>query len=220
MAIRILLADDHILLRDGVRMLLESQGDLQVVAEAGNGIEALSKARETRPDVAILDIGMPEMNGLETTKLILQAVPATRVMILSRHEKEAFAHQALRAGAHGFVVKGSPGAELLMGLRAIAAGQFYLSPQIQAGVIGTYLDNHENPDAKGLEQLSEREEQVFRLIIEGHTAAQISDLLCISSKTVDKHRASVSRKLGTDTAIKMVQYAIRQGILDPSTWED
>lgn len=220
--IKIALADDHALMREGLVLLLQSQTDMEVVGQASDGVEALEVARSCRPDVMLLDIGMPRMNGLETLELIRQAVPETKMVILSRYEKEAYVHQALKAGALGYVVKGAPSADMLEAVRAAAVGKFYLSSQVQASVIESYVDDRRSKArfGKQIEHLSEREKQVFHLIVQGNSSHQIADILCISSKTVDKHRANVGRKIGTDNPVQMVQYALRTGLLDADFWEE
>jgi len=214
--IRVALADDHALIREGLILLLQSQTDMEVVGQASDGVEALELARSLKPEVLLLDISMPRMNGLETLELIRQAVPATAVVVLSRFEKEAYVHQALKVGALGYVVKGAPSSDMLAAVRAAAKGQFYLSSQVQASVIGSYVEGSRNAAENGehLEILSEREQQVFHLIVKGNSSHQIADILCISSKTVDKHRANIGRKIGTDNPVQMVQYALRTGLLD------
>ncbi len=220
--IRIALADDHALMREGMVLLLQSQADMEVVGQASDGVEALETARKCKPDVMLMDIGMPRMNGLEALELIRQSVPDTGVVILSRYEKEAYVHQALKAGALGYVVKGAPSADMLEAVRAAAAGKYYLSSQVQASVIGSYVEDRRSGARHGeqIESLSDREKQVFHLIVQGNTSHQIADVLCISSKTVDKHRANIGRKIGTDNPVQMVQYALRTGLLDSDFWEE
>lgn len=222
MPIKILITDDHTLLREGISLLLKDQLDMEVVGEAGDGIEAVEMARVTQPDVVLLDIAMPRMNGLDSIELIKHACPETHIIILSRYEKEAYVHQALNAGALGYVVKGAPSSALLEAIRDVAEGKFFLSSEVHGSVISSYLNSSRPEQCKNddYSQLSDREKQVFNLLIQGHSSSQIGDMLCISSKTVDKHRANLSKKIGIDSPVKMVQYAIRNGIIDPSFWED
>ncbi len=221
MTIRIVLADDHTLLREGLNLLLQSQPDMDVVGEANDGVEALQQVRSTRPDVLLLDVSMPRNSGMETIELVLQNVPETRIIMLSRYEKEAYVHQALNAGALGYVVKGAPSTELLEAIRTVARGDYYLSSGVQNSVITKYLESSRAHPGKNdaFSQLSDREKQVFHLLVQGNSSSQIGDILCISSKTVDKHRANLSKKIGIDNPVKMVQYAIRNGIIDPSFWQ-
>ncbi|PLY03073.1 MAG: DNA-binding response regulator [Desulfuromonas sp.] len=221
--IRVALADDHNILREGLSMLLRKQDYIEVVAEASDGNEALSIVRQHRPDVLLMDIAMPEINGLKAIGMVHAIAPETKVVILSSYEKDAYVHQALDAGAIGYVIKGASSVELLEAIRNAAKGKFFLSSQVQADVIHSYVKNHKKDQPKprdSYNQLSDREKQVFSLLIEGNTGTKIAEILCISSKTVDKHRASISRKIGIDNPVKMVQYAIRHGLIDPSIWED
>jgi two-component system response regulator NreC len=220
--IRVVVADDHGILLEGLRLLLDSTQDVEVVAHAGSGFEALEKIREHRPDVILLDIAMPEINGLELISIIKSIAPDTRVVILSRYEKEAYVHQALSAGASGYVVKGAPSSELIDAIRHARSGKYFLSSQIQTNVIRSFLDNTEGQPKNdtNISALSEREAQIFKLLIEGNTSRQIANILCISSKTVDKHRTNIARKIGIDNPVKMLQFAVRQGLVDPEIWED
>ncbi|WP_455198362.1 response regulator [Kaarinaea lacus] len=220
--IRLILADDHEILLEGLRLLLDSTHDIEVVAQANNGLEVLEKVREHRPDVILLDIAMPEINGLEVINIIKSISPDTKVVILSRYEKEAYVHQALKAGAFGYVVKGAPSNEVIDAIRHARNGKYFLSSQIQTNVIRSYLDKtaEEPKNNEYFSELSEREIQIFKLLIEGNSSRQIADILCISSKTVDKHRANIARKIGIDNPIKMLQFAVRQGLINPEIWED
>ena len=184
-SIRLIVADDHNILLDGLRLLLDSMQDIEVVAEAGNGVEVIAKVRQHRPDVVLLDIAMPEINGLEVVKIIKGIAPDTQVVILSRYEKEAYVQQALSAGACGYVVKGAPSSELIDAIRHARRGKYFLSSQIQTNVIQSFLGStKETPKNKNFSELSEREAQVFKLLIEGNSSRQISNIICISSKTV------------------------------------
>ena len=219
-SISIVLADDHAILREGLGLLIKSQPDMDIIGEASDGIEALDAVRALAPDLLLIDIAMPNMNGLAATRLVTQSGSKTRVIILSRYEKEAYVHQSLEAGALGYVVKGAPSAELLESIRSVSKGKFYLSPQVQASVIDSYLQQRRDQPSvnEGYEQLSEREKQVFNLLIEGNSSNDIGEVLCISPKTVDKHRANIAKKIGTENPIQMVRYAVRTGLLDPSFW--
>lgn len=218
--ISILLADDHGILREGLRLLLSRQADMEVVGEAGNGVETLERARKLQPQVIVIDIAMPRMNGIETIYLLKDCCPECRTVVLSGYEKEAYIHEALKAGATAYIVKGAPSSELLEAIRSAASGETFLGKQVQQTVIRSYLEHHnEKSGSSAFDALSEREQQVFRLLIEGNTSHQIADILCISSKTVDKHRTAIARKIGIDNPVKMVQYAIRAGLIDTKLWE-
>jgi len=218
---RVLLADDHAVVRAGLRQLLSNQPDMEVVGEATDGVDAVEKAKSLRPDVTLLDIAMPHLSGLDAVRLIKEAVPQTQIVVLSMHQKEAYVHQAFASGALGYVLKASPSSDVLEAIRAVHRGEYFLSSKIKADVIGAYLQSRkEKPMVRGYDLLSEREQQVFRLIVEGNSTNAIADILCVSPKTVEKHRANVSRKLGIHDLVGMVKYAVKIGIVDPETWED
>ena len=218
---RVLVADDHAIVREGLRQLLNNQRDMEVVGEAEDGLEAIKKAKSLRPDVTVLDIAMPRLSGLEAVRLIKEAVPNTQIVVLSMHKKEAYVHQVLASGALGYVLKASPSSDVLEAIRAVYRGEYFLSSKIRAEVIGTYLESRrEKPAVRGYDLLSDREQQVFRLIVEGNSTNQIADVLCVSPKTVEKHRANVMKKLAIHNVVAMVKYAIKIGIIDPELWED
>jgi two-component system response regulator NreC len=217
--IRVLIADDHAIVREGLKQLINSQQDIEIVGEAEDGMEALEKIRALRPDVVLLDIAMPRLNGLEAISLIKEAVSSVQIVVLSMHTKENYVHQALATGALGYVLKASPGAEVVKAIRAAHQGEYFLSSKIKAEVIGTYLKNRKRqPEIRGYDTLSERERQVFRLVVEGNSNKQIGDLLCVSPKTVEKHRSNVMKKLGINDFLGMVKYAVKLGIADPELW--
>ena len=214
--IRVLVADDHSIVRHGLRELINSQTDMELVSEAKDGQDALEKANLMRPDVALLDIGMPKMSGLDVAGLIKERVPNCRVVILSMHENEAYVHQSLAAGVLGYVLKASASAEVLEAIRAAFRGEFFLSSRVNAEVINIYLRNRkEPPKARGYDLLTEKEQQVFRLIAEGNTTSQIADIMCLSSKTIEKYRANISCKLGLHNLVEIIKYAIKIGVVQP-----
>ncbi len=218
--IRVLIADDHPIVRSGLRQLLETESDIQVIDEACDGMEALEKTRAHHPDVLLLDIAMPRLSGLEVAQQVKDAAPETRVVILSMYEKEAYARQLLDAGVLGYILKGGPSEEILAAIRAARAGRYFLSSSITSSVVSTYLKSRrEAPVDKAYHSLSERERQVFLLLVEGNSTNQISDILCISPKTVEKHRANILAKLKLRNPIEMVKYAIRIGLIDPEIWK-
>lgn len=218
---KILVADDHAVVRAGLKQLLNSQPDMEVVGEAIDGREALEKAKSIRPDVTLLDIAMPGLSGLAAVRLIKEAVPSSAIVVFSMHEKEAYVHQAFASGALAYVLKASPSSDVLEGIRAANRGEYFLSSKMRAEVIGRYLESRkEKPAVRGYDLLSDREQQVFRLMVEGNSTKQIADVLCVSPKTVEKHRGNVMNKLGIHDLVALVKYAIKIGIIDPELWEE
>ena len=219
--IRIMIADDHAVVREGLRNLLEGQKDMEVIAEVNDGLKAVKKVKNVKPDVALIDIQMPNLNGLEAVTLIKDAVPETQVVLLSMHKKDAYVHQALIAGALGYVLKTSPTTDVLDAIRSAHKGDYFLSSKINSNIITAFLKSRtEKPAVSGYDLLSEREQQVFRLLVEGKSRVEIADILCISSKTVEKHRANTMKKLDIHNMVSMVKYAIKIGIIGPELWED
>ena len=213
MKVTILLADDHAVLRHGVIRLLESADDLEVIGEADNGRDAVARAGELKPNVVVIDISMPLMNGIAAMREILKVSPASRVLVLSMHTDERFVHQALQAGARGYVEKGAELSELLEAIRMVASGSVYLSGSITGVVVDGYL----RQDAPGSDQgfpnpLSHRETEIVQLLAEGKSTKETAYLLKISARTVDAHRQRIMTKLGIDSVAGLVKWAIRQGL--------
>jgi DNA-binding NarL/FixJ family response regulator len=217
--IRVLLADDHTIVREGVRLCLEAMGDIEVVAEAEDGQVAVQLTVQLKPDVAVVDLTMPRLNGVEAIRQIKRDVPSTEVVVLSVHDSEAYVVQALRAGAAGYVLKRNAATELAAAIRAAHDGQAYLHPSIARRVIDDYLSRiHASPGqaAEPYERLTPREREVLQLAAEGHTTRAIAGLLCLSTKTVEHHRASLMTKLGLHGQTELVKYAIRAGLVEPT----
>jgi DNA-binding NarL/FixJ family response regulator len=209
----IVLADDHHVVRQGLRALLEGQPDFQLVGEAGDGLEAVQLTERLKPDVLIIDLMMPSLNGLEATRQIGQRSPHTRVVILSMHANEAYVLEALRNGAAGYVLKDSSAADLVQAVREVVAGRRYLSAPLSERAIAAYIQKASDVALDPYEMLTNREREVLHLAAEGHTNAEIADQLSISPRTAETHRANLMHKLGLHTHTDLIRYALRRGIL-------
>jgi two-component system response regulator NreC len=219
--IRVLIADDHAIVREGLRQLLNGQTDMEVAGEAEDGRQALEKVKSLHPDVILLDIAMPHLSGLEVISLIREAAPETQVVVLSMHSKETYVQQVLSSGALGYVLKASPSTDILEAIRMAHRDEYFLSSRLKAEVIGKYLKTKRStPALRGYDLLTEREQQVFRLVAQGHSTSRIADILCVSPKTVEKHRTSLMNKLVVHDRLELLKYAIKIGIVDPELWED
>jgi two-component system response regulator NreC len=212
--LRILLADDHTVVRQGLRKVLEARPEWQVVAEAGDGREAVRLAEESNPDVAILDVAMPLLNGIEAVRQIARKVPATRMLVLSMHADEAYVTQMLRAGAAGYLLKDSADVDLLQAVDAVSAGKSFFSPAIARVIADDYVRHLADRGVTDrFELLSEREREIFQLIAEGKTNKEIAALLFLSPSTVDTHRSRIMEKLDVHSAAEIVLYAVRKGVI-------
>jgi DNA-binding NarL/FixJ family response regulator len=211
MPVSVMLADDHAVVRDGLRALLEAGNDLQVVGVAGNGREAVSEALRLRPDIVIMDIAMPELDGVEATRRIVERSPETRVLILSMYLSAEHIYRALQAGAQGYVLKESAGEEVVDAIRALRAGKRYLSHRITETVIDDYL--REGTNVSPLDSLSLRERDVLQLVVEGRTNAAIAQALSLSPKTVETYRARIMKKLKVRDTVELVKFSMRHGLI-------
>jgi len=209
----IALADDHQVVRNGLRVLLEAEPDFSVVGEAGDGLEAVRLVERLQPDALVLDLMMPGLNGLEVARQVSQRSPQTRVVILSMYDNEAYVLEALRAGAAAYVPKESTSAELVRAIREAVAGRRYLSPPLSERAIEIYIQRAESAALDPYETLTAREREVLHLVAEGHTNAEIAARLFVSPRTVETHRANLMRKLGLHTQTDLIRYALRRGIL-------
>jgi DNA-binding NarL/FixJ family response regulator len=212
---RILLADDHEVVRSGLRMVLDSVPDLEVVAEAGDGAEAVETALAEGVDLAVLDVSMPRMTGLQAALELTRREPEMRVLMLSMHDDERYFFEALKSGASGYVLKSAANRDLIEACRAAMRGEPFLYPAAVTALIRDYLDRASSGEEAPEDPLSPRELEVVKLIAEGHTSDEIGEMLFISKKTVDRHRANVLEKLGMRNRVELTRYAIRRGLVEP-----
>lgn len=210
MGIGVFLVDDHAIVREGLRLVLETHSDIRVVGEASEGRAAVNEVRRLLPDVVIMDIAMPQSNGIEATVRLRELVPTVKVVILSMHSTTEHIFRALQAGARGYLLKESAGAEVTAAVRAVHAGGRYLSQKIAANVVDDYL--REGRQASPLEALSRRELEVVQLVAEGKTSAEIASLLALSPKTVETYRSRLMQKLGVSDIPGLVKFAIQHGL--------
>ncbi|MEU3448231.1 response regulator transcription factor [Streptomyces thermolilacinus] len=212
---RVLLADDHALVRRGVRLILDSQPDITVVAEAGDGAEAVEAARTHTPDLAILDIAMPRLTGLQAARELARRQPDLRILMLTMYDNEQYFFEALAAGASGYVLKSVADRDLVEACRAVMRGEPFLYPGTVSTLVRSYLDRVRDGADLPAKPITDREEEILKLVAEGHTSKQIADLLCISVKTVERHRANLLQKLGLRDRLELTRYAIRAGLIEP-----
>ncbi len=213
MPIKVFLADDHAVVREGLRFILEAQGDIIVVGEATNGRQAVRQAQQLNPDVVVMDIAMPELNGIETTYQIRETCPSTEVVILSMYSTSEHIFRALQAGALGYVLKESAGEEIVKAVRVVHGGRHYLCQQIAETAIDDYVRRRQaSQDRSPLERLSSREREILQLVVEGKTSVEIAEILYISSKTVETYRSRLMHKLGISDIPGLVKFAIQHGL--------
>ncbi|HET8977218.1 MAG TPA: response regulator transcription factor [Solirubrobacteraceae bacterium] len=212
---KILLADDHALVRRGLRLVLEAEPDLEVVAEAGDGAEAIELALASDADLAIIDISMPRMTGLQAVAELHRRRPELRTLILSMHANERYLYEALKAGASGYVLKSVADRDLVEACRAAMRGEAFLYPAAMTTLIQDYLRRARDGDGLLRDPLTVREQEVLKLIAESYSTRQIADALVISEKTVERHRANILEKLGMHDRVELTRYAIRQGLVEP-----
>jgi DNA-binding NarL/FixJ family response regulator len=210
---RVLIADDHAIVRQGLKLLIDSQSDMEVVGEAADGAAVLEQASVVRPDVVIMDVSMPRMNGLTATKTLKQRQPDVVIIALTRHEDDTYVEELLRAGASGYVLKHSTPAHFLQALRAVASGGIYLDPAVTARVADGLLNAHAPPPEARTAKITDRESEVLRLVAIGHSNMEIAERLNISVKTVEVHKASAMRKLGLNGRVEVIRYGVLQGWL-------
>jgi len=213
--IHVLLADDHAVVRSGLRMVLEAESDIEVVAEAGDGAEALESGLSSGVDLAILDVSMPRMTGLQAAGELHRRRPDLRILMLSMHENEQYFFEALKAGASGYVLKTAANRDLVEACRASMRGEPFLYPPAVAALIRDYLEGARRGEAPPKDPLTVRELEIVKLIAEGHTSDEIAEQLVLSRKTVERHRENVLGKLGMRNRVELTRYAIRRGLVEP-----
>jgi two-component system response regulator NreC len=211
---RVLIADDHPLIRSGLRALLERENEFEVVAEAADGYEALERIQESKPEVALLDIGMPRLNGIDAAQRICEKIPSVRVILVSMHSDEGYVLRALKAGAKGYLLKASPESEVLSAVRAVTAGQAYFSPEISRLLVEDYVREVRR---RGMEDrydlLSIREKEILQLLVAGKSNREIADLIHVSHFTVETHRNNIFQKLQVHSLPELILYAVRKGLI-------
>lgn len=213
-SIRVILADDHHLVRAGIRSLLESIEGVEVLADCGDGREALDLIDEHRPDVAVLDIGMPGLNGLEVARRVSQLSQTTRIIILSMYADPSYVRQALKAGVSGYLLKGAAVSELSLALSAVMQGEKYLTPKVSQTVVEGFLREGEN-DGEPVEDLTQRQREILQLIAEGRSTREMAEMLDVSVKTIETHRSRMMDRLGIRDVPGLVRFAIRAGLISP-----
>ena len=211
--IRVLVVDDHIIVRDGICALLALAGDIEVVGEASNGIEALKMVKELKPNVVLMDMAMPIMGGLEATRRICKESPRTRVLVLTQYDDKEYVFPVIEAGASGFISKVAASSELVAGIRSVYRGDSYLSPSVAKLLVEDYRYGGRRVAQDPYEQLTDRERDVLKLVAEGYTTQEIAHMLVVSPKTVEGHRTNLMAKLGIHNRIDLVKYALRKGII-------
>jgi DNA-binding NarL/FixJ family response regulator len=209
---RVLIADDHTIVRHGLVGILNATDDIEVVAQAGDGAEAVTRAIELKPDIVLLDISMPRLNGLEAARRIRKVLPASHILVLTMHEEEEYVRKMVRAGVSGYIVKDDAVSELIAAIRAVRSGKTWFGRQASRALADARQDDAAVPDDP-LERLTNREREVLLLIIEGHTNSQVSETLGVSPKTVDNHRTRLMEKLGLHNTAGLVRFAARHGLL-------
>lgn len=213
MAVRILIADDHKIVRDGLKALLESESNFDVIGEAGTGQEATKLIRKLEPDIAVIDIGMPELNGIEVTRKMVAAQPKLKVVALTMHADRRFVAGMLHAGASAYILKEAAFEELITAIHSVLSGQTYLSRAITDVVVDDYRKFIESGEDTGLQRLSQREREVLQLLAEGKKTAQIAELLHVSVKTIETHRSNTMKKLDLNNVADLTRFAIKEGLI-------
>ena len=208
--IKILLADDHTIVRQGLKLILSANSDLQVIGEAATGTEAVNLAQKLQPDIVLMDVAMPELNGIEATRRMVELMPRLRVLVLSMHKEPVYVREILKAGARGYILKDAIDTELLSAVRAVARGDGYISPAVSGALLSDYRQNVTDP----VDLLSNREREVLQLIADGKTNKEVATRLNLSVYTVDSHRAKIMEKLNLHSTGELVRFAVKHGLVD------
>ena len=211
--IRVLVADDHTIVRQGLVGILKKSEEIEVVAEAADGHEAVEKALKSKPDVVVVDVSMPRLSGIEAARRIHEALPATRILVLTMHDDEEYILRMVRAGVSGYLLKDGAASELLAGIRAVKSGKTFFGPHATKALADAFQRDRPEESADPYERLTDREREVFQLVVEGKTNAEIAEILFISAKTVDNHRTRLMEKLNVHSTAELVRYAARHKLL-------
>lgn len=218
MSTTVILADDHTLVREGLRSMLEQNSKVKILGEAGDGLTAVQLALSLRPDIAVMDISMPGLNGIDATAAIVESAPATGIIILSIHQDEHFINGAFMAGARGYLLKESLFDELLQAVRAVKDGQFFISPQVAHVAVNAIKQESNFTPRRPAAILTDRERIILQLLAEGRKVFEVGEQLCISPKTVETHRRNIYEKIQARKPIDLIKYALREGVIDYATW--
>ncbi|GAB4254308.1 response regulator [Deferrisoma sp.] len=213
MPVRVLIAEDHAIVREGLKAVFSAEEEFEVVAEAQDGREAVRRCETVQPDLVLMDLTMPRLSGIEAIREVRRVCPRAKVLVLTVHRAEEYVFEALRAGADGYALKEAPADEVVRAARAVLGGGRYLSPEVSAVVVDGYLAGGGGQPRSRFDELTDREREVFQLVAEGHTTPQIADILCLSPKTVEKHRASLMKKLGLANVQALTAYALERGLI-------
>ncbi len=218
--IKVLLADDHTVVRQGIKSILNCESDMEVIAEAADGREALQTIEETSPDVAVMDISMPKLNGLEASRRILKSYPQIKVILLSMYKEEEYAKEAVKTGVHGYILKDNAVEELTEAIRKVVNDDYYFAPAILKSIVSSYREGLKVGEEEKFETLTDREREVLQLIAEGNTNQEIAQIISRSKETVRTHRANIMKKLEIHSVPGLVKFAVKKGIISPQLKEE
>ncbi len=217
--IKVFIADDHAMLRDGLKSILRQSGDIEIVGEAGDGLEAVQMIKVVRPDVCIVDLNMPGLKGTDVVRMVKEALPKLKIVVLTMHDKEEYIYHAIKNGALGYVLKTSPSEEIIAAVRDTYRGKLFFSSEVSQEIIKNYLENRNilQPVNSKYDFLTNREQELFNLLIQGNSNRDIAEVLCISIKTVENHRTNIMRKLEVHNIVELIKYGVKLGLIDLDT---